>query len=164
MFPDFPPFWNVFAIVGNILLLAHVAYHWRKRPPVAFEMPPKEAILHEEYAASGNSLRDLLTRFGGARNCLHLVVTADALYIRPVFPFSIFGTLLDLSHHVPRWRLVSLRETKSLLYDGYEIEYKHNSGETTRFYFRSHGEESLRRALLKAGFLSPSPEALPAAS
>src|SRR3954462_10588090 len=51
--------------------------------------PRLAAVRFAEGWRSGRSHRSLLTRLGGARNCLWVAVTADELRIGPHFQFSL---------------------------------------------------------------------------
>lgn len=75
-------------------------------PPI----PPSE-IIYQESGVSGHSRKNILTRLGGARNCLRLVVTKDVLQVTSSFPFSIFTRFYDLEHVVPRDRIRSVRRS-----------------------------------------------------
>ncbi len=61
----------------------------------------KEEIVYQEFFASGASRKNILTKLGGARNCLRLLVTRDFLWVTSWFPFSIIAPVYDLEHIVP---------------------------------------------------------------
>lgn len=60
----------------------------RKLHKPLFPRAPDNAVFAEAWC-SGRSLRNLLTRFGGARNCLLVYVVDGSLTIIPVFPFNL---------------------------------------------------------------------------
>jgi len=66
-------------------------------------------VLFDERWTSGRSLKSLLTRLGGANNCLRVTVTDSELWIAPHFPFSAFGSSLDLDHRVERSAIASIK-------------------------------------------------------
>ena len=72
-------------------------------------------IIYQEWFASGHSRKNILTRLGGARNCLRLVVTKDLLWVTSWFPFSLFTAFYDLEHVVPRDQILSVRRSRAFL-------------------------------------------------
>jgi hypothetical protein len=66
---------------------ASFAYRKYKNKPILAEKPANAAFL--ETWTSGRSNRNLLTKIGGARNCLFVAVTRESLIVRPHFPFSL---------------------------------------------------------------------------
>ena len=74
----------------------------RRRRGAHFFMPTFVDRRFLETRRSGRSLRNWLTRVGGARNCLWVVVTADRVRVGAHFPFStmylpeIYGLDLDV--------------------------------------------------------------------
>jgi hypothetical protein len=72
-------------------------------------------IVYQEWYASGHSRKNLLTRLGGARNCLRLVVTRDVLWVTSWFPFSLFTPVYDLEHVIHRDQIISVRRCGLLL-------------------------------------------------
>jgi hypothetical protein len=68
-------------IAGSIL-------YRRKSGKPLFPRAPDTAVFAEAWR-SGRSLKNVLTRIGGARNCLLVYVADGALTIVPVFPFNL---------------------------------------------------------------------------
>ena len=95
-------FWISLAL--SIPFLIYLVYQYitaaRYRPKIQ-----KGDVIFEERFASGNSLKNILTRIGGARNCLRLVVTKDLLWVTSWFPFSLLTTFYDLEHVILRSRI-----------------------------------------------------------
>ncbi len=89
------------AVLWSIASLAYLLWRRRVHGP---HFPDRRdvTILFEEKWTSGRSLKSLLTRLGGANNCLHVTVTEDELWVTPHFPFSAFGGKLDLDHRIAR--------------------------------------------------------------
>ena len=75
----------------------------RTRPNIA-----KQDIVYQERFASGASQKNVLTKLGGGRNCVRLVVTRDLLWVTSWFPFSILAAAYDMVH------VISLRSISSL--------------------------------------------------
>jgi hypothetical protein len=85
-------------------------------------------ILFEERFASGSSMKNILTQFGGAHNCLRLVVTKDWLWVTSWFPFSLITTFYDLEHVIPRNRISAIEaESNSRII---RLTYTDQSGST----------------------------------
>src|SRR6185369_12562643 len=81
----------------------------RKRP--RFE--PSDVVFQERFA-SGCSQKNVLTKLGGARNCLRLVVTRRFLWVTSWFPFSLIAPFYDLEHVIPLDSILSLRRSTFL--------------------------------------------------
>jgi hypothetical protein len=84
----------------------------RRRPAIT-----KVDILYEENFASGASQKNWMTKIGGARNCLRLVVTKDLLWVTSWFPFGIFAAACDLDHVIPLDRVTSVQSDRFLRAD-----------------------------------------------
>jgi hypothetical protein len=87
--PEFAvPFLEVFgALWGGGWLIASVVYRRMKGKPIV-PRAPSDAVFHESWR-SGRSLRNMLTRIGGARNCLMVYVQGNELVVTPKFPFTL---------------------------------------------------------------------------
>ena len=86
----------VIPIEGFIIivwLIAVVVFGCVRRSKIP-KINPDE-ILHEEKWRSGRSNRSILTRFGGARNCLDIKFLKDKIVIRPHFPFDLFRAEIE---------------------------------------------------------------------
>lgn len=142
-----PAYW-IACVLGNILLLGYLLHNLRHRLPVDGEITATDEILYQEYFASGRSLRDWLTSwFLGARNCLEVKVTEHALYICPVFPFSMFALLFDLEHYIPKSRITSFERTTFLFDEGLNIEYARPDDTRSRFWLRPRSLDDVHRAV-----------------
>ncbi len=76
----------------------------RARPNIA-----SADIVYQERFASGASQKNVLTKIGGARNCLRLVVTRDLLWVTSWFPFSVIAAAYDLAHVIPLQSISSVK-------------------------------------------------------
>jgi hypothetical protein len=83
--------------------------------------PPEGSIIHRECWVSGRSLRSPLTRLGGAKNSLKVVVTFSHLLITPVFPFWIRGPDIDLFHNIPVGSIESVERREGIFRDAFRI-------------------------------------------
>jgi hypothetical protein len=65
---------------------------------------PEQDITFTERWVSGSSQKNLLTKLGGASNCLSVTLSRNALVIRPMFPFNLMflPEVYDLEHVVAR--------------------------------------------------------------
>lgn len=142
------PFYWIACIIGNVLLWGYLFYNLYRRLPVDGEITATDSILYEEFFASGHSLRDWVTTwFLGARSCLTVKVTEDALYICPAFPFIIFALLFDLEHYIPKSCITSFERTQHLFSEGLKIEYARPDGTRSRFWLSPQSADSMYRAV-----------------
>jgi hypothetical protein len=83
-------FWVGFALTAGwiaLVILASVLYRRSKGKPLF--RPQFEQPLFLETWRSGHSLRSVITRLGGARNCLWVAVDENSLRVAPHFPFNL---------------------------------------------------------------------------
>jgi hypothetical protein len=95
-------------------------------------VPDQSAFV--ERRTSGRSLRNLLTKIGGARGCLLVAVTKDILLVRPHFPFTLFflPEVYGLDLAVPR-RAISRVERRSGVFGrSVVIEFENASGRSEK--------------------------------
>jgi hypothetical protein len=85
-------------------------------------------VVYEERSASGASQKNLLTKVGGARNCLRLVVTKRFLWITARFPFSLFSTFYDLEHVIPVASITRIEQSRFLGQVTYLLTYTDDNG------------------------------------
>ena len=95
----------------------------RSRPNIA-----KEDIVYQERFASGASQKNVLTKLGGARNCLRLVVTREVLWVTSCFPFSVIAAVYDLVHVIPLRRISSVQPARYFGSDSLLLSYSDVSG------------------------------------
>ena len=69
-------FYQWFSHAASALFLVYLLYQsieaQKKKPAIA-----KADIVYQEWRASGHSEANLLTKMGGAQNCLRLIVTSE---------------------------------------------------------------------------------------
>jgi len=100
-------------------------------------------------------MKNIFTRFGGANNCLRLIVTTDEL--RMSFPFALLAEPLDLEHRVRKQDIISLKEEYSwLLGARLTIDYRREDGLVSRIEIRPR-----RIGQFKSALMSGSPVAIP---
>lgn len=141
-----PLLWVAGWIVGSIIYRRH---HGK---PVFPDLPPD--ALFAERATSGRSLRSLVTRFGGARNAIHVGVTREALVVTPFFPFNLMfmPEIFGLEAAIPRRAILAVEERKPFFPRSWTL----TPTRTVRVTFQNAagGEEALEFDLRDAaGFL-----------
>jgi len=95
-------------------VIASVLYRLKAGKPL-FPRAPQNSVFSEAWV-SGRSLKNVLTRFGGARNCLLVYVAEQTLTVVPIFPFNLMFVpeLLGLEMTVPA-RLIGIEQVDGLL-------------------------------------------------
>lgn len=91
-----PPFTLLGLLLAYMVVRAAIAH--RKAAVVRAQQ-----TLYEEWTASGCSERNLITKIGGARGCLRLVVTERHLWVTswPWTPFVLLAVVYDMEHVIP---------------------------------------------------------------
>jgi len=114
------PFLLVGAVVWVIGALAFTL--WRRRIH-GLHFPDRNDvnILFEERWTSGRSHKSLITRMGGANNCLRVTVTDDELWVVPHFPFSACAGLFDLDHRVLRDAITNVEQNGKIVHVTFEL-------------------------------------------
>jgi hypothetical protein len=140
---------NIFHYLGMAASVAFFAYGiWlfvraRKMRP-RFE--PAE-ILYQERYASGCSQKNILTKFGGARNCLRLVVTRSFLIVTSWFPFSLITPFYDLEHVIPLDSIASVRRSSFIGFSSFLLSYRDTKGEDHTLRLRPKNPDDFIRSL-----------------
>ena len=122
--------WLLLWIVGSAFYRK-----WKGKPLLAPR--PSDAQFLEAWT-SGHSNRSLLTKVGGARNCLLVAVTPTSLIVRPHFPFSLLflPEIYDLEYVIVRQQIRSVRPKSSLFGNTIEILFGVSSGDTRSIELR----------------------------
>jgi len=87
-------------------------------------------IVFQEWFASGCSQKNIITKLGGARNCLRLVVTKKFLWGTSWFPFSLIAPLYDMEHVIPLNAILSVRHSRFVGRDTLLLTFRDSNGET----------------------------------
>lgn len=85
-----------------------------------------EDVVYQEHFASGHSTKNLLTRFGGARLCLRLVVTKEWLWITSWPVMSLITACYDLEHVIPLGSIQSIRRSA---FGGVRLTFRNSRNE-----------------------------------
>ena len=134
---NFTVLFAVGIVTTAVAVALSIVYRVTKRKSIV--SIPEQDVLFKERWASGFSQKNLLTKLGGAGNCLSITLSRNALIIRPMFPFNLMflPEVYDLEHVIPRSAI------KNIEFDG-------PNGRGILLEFESHGgrkrfELSLRR-------------------
>jgi hypothetical protein len=105
----------------------------RKSGRPVFVEPPKDALFVERWT-SGRSMSNLMTRMGGARNCLCVAVAKDRLMIHPHFPFSLMflPEIYQLDCDIPLASIQDVSEGKVLFVKAVTISFTGKDGATSQ--------------------------------
>jgi hypothetical protein len=132
-------------------VLASVLYRLRQGKPL-LPRRPRPAEFGESWV-SGRSMRNAWTRFGGARNCLQVALTHEALIVRPCFPVNLIfmPELLDLEHCIARSSILGVRRVDSWL-SGAEVEitFQDTDGRERQLRLFRRQADALLKTLQKA--------------
>jgi hypothetical protein len=113
MAPEFHAVFFWLQLAGLFTLVGYMAWAYvrsiRMRPHFT-----KADIVYQEWRASGCSQRNIITKLGGGRGCIRLVVTDRLLWVTSWFPFSVFLPLYDMSHVIPLKAITDIRRSRFL--------------------------------------------------
>jgi hypothetical protein len=136
--------------LGWVLLWFGISFAYRKynRKPILADKPVDATFL--ETWTSGHSNRNLLTKLGGARNCLLVAVTRESLIVRPHFPFSLLflPEIYDLDYVIPRTRIRSVNPRKALLGETVEVVFDSSSGDRRSIELRLRQSQQFLQAMV----------------
>jgi hypothetical protein len=108
-----------------LFFVVSLVYRFRKQRPLLVDVA-SDALFTESWA-SGRSNKNFITQLGGARNCLHVMVTRTDIEIRPHFPFVLFflPEIFGLELIIPRTQIESIIRVSGLfLRGGVRVTYK----------------------------------------
>jgi hypothetical protein len=155
------PYWlsnieDVFPIffggaLGWILIWvgSSIFYRKSKGKPI-FPRKPENTLFFES-SGSGHSNRNLITKLGGARNCLSVAVTKDSLIVQPIFPFNLMflPEIYGLEYNIPRKNIQTIVEKKAFLGRIVVLEFSTSGGERHSIELRLRGMDQFLAALGK---------------
>ena len=128
---------------------ASVIYRTSRGKPVLTKAPNEPVFL--EKWTSGRSLRNALPRLGGARNCLLVAITREALVIRPHFPFTLLflPEVYGLDWTIPRSSIQRVEQIEGLMGRRLRVEFLTREGGTERVELILRESEKFRQALAR---------------
>ncbi|MDH7975803.1 hypothetical protein QH494_26770 [Sphingomonas sp. AR_OL41] len=110
------PQWSFLIPLLWVVLAVGISVAFRRinDKPIIPRLP--DNARYAERAVSGRSLRSVITRIGGARNCLLVAVTGDRLIVTPFFPFTLMflPELYGLEANIPSAAIRDVRSTTSM--------------------------------------------------
>lgn len=126
---------------------ASILYRGSRGKPI-FPRKPDHTLFFERYG-SGNSNKNLLTKLGGASNCLSVAVTNDSLIVQPIFPFNLMflPEIYGLEYDIPRKNIRSVIEKKALLGRVTTLEFSTTDGKQHSIDLRLRGMDQFLQAL-----------------
>jgi hypothetical protein len=112
----------------GLVVAASVIYR-RSKGKAIYPSKPKDSLYYEGWA-SGHSNSNILTKLGGARNCLSVAVTADSLIIQLRFPFNLMflPEIYGLEYHISGSSIRSLEKKGRLFWKGVEVQFIDTDG------------------------------------
>jgi hypothetical protein len=117
------PVFYWFSITATVAMFGWWAWQYirtvRDRP--RFEAAD---VVFQEWFASGCSQKNIITKLGGARNCLRLVVTKSFLWVTSWFPFSLIAPFYDMEHVIPLHAIVSVRSSRFVGRNTFLLTYR----------------------------------------
>jgi hypothetical protein len=120
-------YWLSIIATAAVLLWAALRYFRAVRDRPRFEAAD---VVFQEWFASGCSQMNIITKLGGARNCLRLVVTKKFLWVTSWFPFSLIAPFYDMEHVIPLDAIVSVRHSRFVGRDTLLLTYLDSAGDT----------------------------------
>jgi hypothetical protein len=118
------------ALLWVVLWTAWLAWRRYRRGPIHPPYTLADVRYREPYA-SGRSHRDLVTRFGGARNALVVTVLDQGLLIEPMPLFKWLTPMRfrDLEHYIPHADLLKVETIPGFGREKMKIEFRAADGE-----------------------------------
>lgn len=135
-------FWNVVS-AAFFVWLVWLFIRARKRRP-RFESAD---VVFQERFASGCSQKNILTKIGGARNCLRLVVTRSFLLVTSWFPFSLISPFYDLEHVIPLDSIKSVRRSSFFGSSTFLLTYRDKTGDEHTLRLLPKNPDNFTRSL-----------------
>ena len=106
--------WMLFAF-----LIITTLYRKGKRALAIFPDINTVPIMYRDKFASGHSMKSTITKLGGARNALDIVVTDKELWLKSMVIFAGIGQHYDLLHRIPLDAITNISSVSCLSNNGY---------------------------------------------
>src|ERR1051325_9388404 len=118
-----------FSIIATVAVLGWAAWRYARAVQTRPRFEPAEVVF-QEWFASGSSQKNIITKIGGARNCLRLVVNRKFFWVTSWFPFSLMATFYDMEHVISLDAIVSLRHSRLLGCNTLLLTYRDSNGKS----------------------------------
>ena len=104
-------------------------------------------IQFSEKGASGWSHKNVVTKAGGARNCLIVELGRAGLWIRPFFPFNLMflPELCDLEHYIPREKIRAVTPQQGIRGKSVVVDFTSEKGINKRVELRLRKHDEFLR-------------------
>ena len=128
-------FVDIFLALWFVLAAGMMTFvYWRSRANqdhnACLQTLASASALYSDSFCSGRSLKSFLTRYGGARNCLKVVVTRDDLFVLAPIRFLVYFTeKFDLEHSIAKKSITQFTTFYVMRLPGYRVTYVSQSGE-----------------------------------
>src|SRR4051812_31788987 len=99
-----------FSTAATVVLFGCLVWRYARAVQTRPRFGPADVVF-QEWFASGCSQKKIITKVGGGRNCVRLVVTKSFLWVTSWFPFSLIAPLYDMEHVVPLDAIVSVESS-----------------------------------------------------
>ena len=117
-----------------------------------------ERPVYQEWFASGHSEKNLVTKFGGARSCLRVVVTDRHLWVTSWPPFALLAPIYDLEHIIPLGSILLVERRRFLCWHSLVVTFADERGCThTLRLIPRHPDQFLNALSLPPGKVRQQP-------
>jgi hypothetical protein len=141
--------WSLLCMLAALMFVGKFAWLCYERVRDGIEFPELKAgeFLFHEGMASGSSCKNWWTRMGGANNCLRVTVTADEVWVRTFFPFSLLAGEMDLEHRIARRAITKAELVPGVFRSWVRLEFRLADGSVRELKLRLRSPEEFLEAL-----------------
>lgn len=117
-----------FAWILLIIVASAFYRHLKGKPLFPGQLPDS---LFSEAWASGRSNKNMMTKLGGARNCLLVSANEKTVQITPRFPFNLMflPEVYDLEYQIPKNKILSVTRERKMGVEMIELRFLDDSGD-----------------------------------
>jgi hypothetical protein len=116
------------SVTATLAMVGWVAWQYSRAVRNGSHFEPADVVF-QEWFASGCSQKNIITKIGGGRNCVRLVVTKSSLWVTSWFPFSLIAPFYDMEHVIPLDAIVSVRSSGFLGRRTFLLTYRGVTGD-----------------------------------
>jgi hypothetical protein len=119
-----------FVLTAGMITFVYLRSRSNQDHNAVLETLANASALYSDSFCSGRSLKSFRTKFGGARNCLKVVVTRDELFVLAPIRFLVYFTeKFDLEHSIAKKSISEFAKFRRLQLPGYRVTYISQNGE-----------------------------------